>query len=218
MMKPASKMFFLCGYLGGIGAAICFAMVGVVAAVILDEAHGHDEASALIPLVGFGFAVPAYIVAIVVYYMLVYKMWSVIQRGPIRPQTTPGMAVGLCFVPIFNLYWNFVAIHGWTKDYNRYVRRAELRAPQMPEGLALAMCIMPVVACVAGSLAFLVQVILTAIFIPQACDGINAIIAAETYRHYYDDELSDTSEPTQGAPAPPAGGPDDTRFREKPLR
>ncbi len=54
-------------------------------------------------------------------YILTYRFWQIIQDG--FQQTTPGKAVGFLFIPIFNLYWNFVAFFGLSKDMNRYVDR-----------------------------------------------------------------------------------------------
>src|SRR6266852_5492001 len=45
--------------------------------------------------------------AVVLTMSLWYRMWSAIQDGHAR--TTPGKAVGLMFVPLFNVYWMFVA-------------------------------------------------------------------------------------------------------------
>jgi hypothetical protein len=204
-MKPVNKGFFLGGYVGGIVGSVCMFIAAAVAGGILDA----DDDTFI--FLAFGFAVPVFLLSLVVYYMLVYKMWAVIQNGSPRPRTTPGMAVGLSFVPVFSLYWKFVAIHGWAKDYNAYVRARRLMAPQMPEGLALAMCIVPLVGCVVGTAALLVNAILTAVFINQACDGINAIIAAETYRHYDDEQ------PSYVPQSAPPSDLDDTRFSQRPL-
>jgi hypothetical protein len=71
-------------------------------------------------------------------YMLIYKLWSLIPRE--RAQTTPGKAIGFLFIPIFNLYWIFVAFHGLTKALNNEIQSV---APnkQVSEGLSLAFCV-----------------------------------------------------------------------------
>jgi len=43
----------------------------------------------------------------VISYILLYKFWSVVQDG--YAPTTPGNAVGFCFIPFYNLYWIFIA-------------------------------------------------------------------------------------------------------------
>ena len=45
------------------------------------------------------------------------------------------------FIPLFNLYWQFVAVWGLSKDLNRYSREHNIIAPQANESLALAGCI-----------------------------------------------------------------------------
>ena len=59
---------------------------------------------------------------------------SAIQVMVYRPgwcalESTPGQAVGFCFIPCFNLYWQFVAFWGLSKDLNRY---AALRTVSKP--------------------------------------------------------------------------------------
>lgn len=73
---------------------------------------------------------------------LVYlgRLWKALQHG--RARTTPGKAVGLLFVPFFNLYWIFVAIYGLAQDWNRITSRyTDLsRGPKLNEGMFLAYC------------------------------------------------------------------------------
>lgn len=74
--------------------------------------------------------------------VLLYKMWDVIQDG--RTRTTPDKAVGFLFIPFFNFYWVFVAIHGLAVDLNAYVRRHRvgMDTEPAPTGLALTFCIL----------------------------------------------------------------------------
>ncbi len=76
---------------------------------------------------------------LVLYCVLLFKMWNQIQDG--HAQASPGMAVGFLFIPVFNVYWNFVALHGLGQDLNRYLRRHRLPGRRMPVGIALAACI-----------------------------------------------------------------------------
>lgn len=59
--------------------------------------------------------------AAVLQYILIYKLWQVIQDGHAR--TTPGKAIGFLFIPFFNLYWYYVAFHGLARDMNGYIER-----------------------------------------------------------------------------------------------
>gem|GEM_PF-1087327 len=75
-----------------------------------------------------------------------YRIWSILQHG--RPRTTPAKAVGLLCVPLFNLYWNFVAFYGLAQDWNRITtRHADLNsAPKLNEKLFLAFSCCSIVA------------------------------------------------------------------------
>lgn len=88
-------------------------------------------------------AVPPLIAHIVLFFVQLYKMWNLIQDG--RAQTTPGAAVGLWFVPFFNLYWIFVAFYGLANNLNQFMRRHGLRGRPAPAGLALTTCIILVI-------------------------------------------------------------------------
>ena len=56
------------------------------------------------------------IAALVFFYLMLYRFWDLIQDGEAR--TTPGKGVGFCFIPFYNLYWNFIAVWGLAKDMN----------------------------------------------------------------------------------------------------
>jgi len=86
--------------------------------------------------------IPIFIVGIVFMAIFIYRCWTLIQDGPHR--TTPGLAVGLMFIPLFNMYWQFVAFAGLAKDLNAYARERSLSAPRANEGVALAACILSI--------------------------------------------------------------------------
>lgn len=73
--------------------------------------------------------------------MLFYRAWGSLQAGGAR--TTPGKAIGMLFIPFFNLYWMFVVYVGLAKDWNRIrVNHPNLAgAPSLNAGIALTYCI-----------------------------------------------------------------------------
>jgi hypothetical protein len=83
------------------------------------------------------------LVAIVFYLVLLHKSWKQIQDGSVR--TTPGKAVGLLFIPLFNLYWNFVAVDGLARDINRYAAERCLAIQPVSSTLARTYCVLGVV-------------------------------------------------------------------------
>ena len=64
---------------------------------------------------------PVSIAASVLEYILLYKFWKIIQDG--FAKTSPGKAVGYFFIPLFNLYWIFIAIGSLAGELNHYILR-----------------------------------------------------------------------------------------------
>lgn len=79
-------------------------------------------------LVGI-FQLTAYVTRVVMVAMLVYHSWRIIQDG--RAQTTPGKAVGFMFIPLFNLYYAFIAFRGFFVDAERYAQARALGRPKL---------------------------------------------------------------------------------------
>jgi hypothetical protein len=110
---------------------------GIFAAAEEQNSDGMYAVGALLFFVGIGLFAGAIAVAAI----YVYRMWLMIQDGHAR--TTPGKAAGFLFIPLFNLYWVFVAFFGWSQDYNRFMDTHGLaEAPRMPQGLFQALAIL----------------------------------------------------------------------------
>ena len=77
--------------------------------------------------------------------LYLYRAWKALQWGQIR--TSPGKAVGFLFIPVFNLYWIFVAYPGLAKDWNRIMASHPnlAYAPRLNAGLAVTYCILVIV-------------------------------------------------------------------------
>jgi hypothetical protein len=76
----------------------------------------------------------------VLWWILLFKSWAAIQDG--KPSTTPGKAVGFMFIPLFNYYWQFVAILGLARQLNYYCKERSIAAKPVDEQLTLAYCIL----------------------------------------------------------------------------
>jgi len=70
--------------------------------------------------------------------ILLYKLWKVIP--PDIARTTPGMAVGLSFIPFFHLYWLFVAYVGLANDMNKSLQQRGIQR-QSVSTLGQAICV-----------------------------------------------------------------------------
>jgi hypothetical protein len=193
-MNKVSKGFYVGVFLvGALGNWITWAIVSALRLAYPDKEPVRRML--MIPASWLG------LLSAVVFLILIYKMWAAIQGMGAR--TSAGKALGFMFIPLFNLYWAFQAYWGWTKDYNRIAQRDNVELPRMPEGIALAICVLPLVSTcfvVAGiivgglesmkaggfgnigmqasMLVGLVNTILMAVLFSNICDGINALVDA----------------------------------------
>jgi hypothetical protein len=113
---------------------VVYAAVPVALAVAVGDAIPIPGLSVFVQITGV-------IVFIIVTSYFLYSVWELIQDGAVR--TTPGRAVGYRFIPLFSLYWEFVAVYGLAKDLNGYA--AQHNVPERAsEGWALTHCILVV--------------------------------------------------------------------------
>src|SRR5687767_6774080 len=113
-----SKPLYLGVYVLGIPLSAALNSYGIA----LSQTEGS------IPL---RWVIPAYLIMFVVMFLwfhLYYRAWKAIQDGHAR--TTPGKAVGFLLIPLFNLYWMFPALWGFSKDYNAYIERHSINVPR----------------------------------------------------------------------------------------
>lgn len=75
-----------------------------------------------------------------------YLAWKIIQ--PLRltdssevNMPTPGKAVGFLFIPIFHLYWIFVAFVGLANRSRKFYKIHQIKDRPMSSGLAIGLCV-----------------------------------------------------------------------------
>lgn len=89
-----------------------------------------------------GTSLPSYIymivsiVGIVTWSIYHYRLWQLLPDQV--AETTPGKAVGLMFVPGFNLYWVFRSHQGVNRGLNRLIDANRVSGPRASVGLATA--------------------------------------------------------------------------------
>jgi len=112
--------------------------------------------------------------------VLLYKAWAAIQDG--KAHTTPGAAVGFCFVPFFNIYWGFRALWGFAKDYNQFIARHGVHAPELSPGLFATYCILVWLAWIPflGVLVCLANVVILSVIVSRTCDAVNRLPRSRT--------------------------------------
>ncbi|MFC5050901.1 DUF4339 domain-containing protein [Rubritalea spongiae] len=101
-----------------------------------------------------------------------HRGWKILQ--PAKASTTPGMAVGFLFIPLFNLYWTFIAYWKWAQDWNKAKQRYQSLqdAPSVNENMFLGMAICQCASLIL-SIAGLGQIVLYFIGMKSMCDTIN---------------------------------------------
>jgi hypothetical protein len=103
----------------------------------------------------------------IAFWVLIYKAWNAIQDGYAR--TTPGKAVGFLFIPLFNIYWLFIAIGSWGKEFNSFASRHGVGF-RASEGLFVAHCVFSIIPILS-----IISLITGTSVILQFCRGINAV-------------------------------------------
>ncbi|MDO4584459.1 MAG: DUF4339 domain-containing protein [Planctomycetia bacterium] len=82
------------------------------------------------------------VLSVVCHCMLLYNLWKIIP--PSIARTTPGKAVGFLFIPLFNLYWIFIAYYVLSKQLNAVSTQKGLPPMLSPE-FALVTCILSII-------------------------------------------------------------------------
>lgn len=121
--------------------------------------------------------VVAVVVAAIFGLRLWYRAWRSIDDGQAR--TSAGMAVGLMFVPIFNIYWVFVVVPGSAADYNALLERKSLALPRLPRWLFLVFVVLGLVSSLHSIPYFLVgpvAAIMGLVVVVKTCAAVNALV------------------------------------------
>ena len=84
-----------------------------------------------------------YIVTVVFSLMILHRGWASVQDGAAR--TTPGKAVGFLFIPIYFLYWTFVAWPGLMSEFSRLAEARGKGRDSVNGGLAIAYAILRII-------------------------------------------------------------------------
>lgn len=82
-----------------------------------------------------------FIIASILQLVLLYRNWNVIAKAE-GLATEPGQAVGFLFIPVFNLYWQFIAHWKLSEGQEKFLQQAGISSSKTPnQGIALAYCI-----------------------------------------------------------------------------
>ncbi len=100
----------------------------------------------------------------IAFLVLLYRCWAVIQDDNVH--RSAGAAIGFLFVPVFNIYWIFVATAGLTRELHRYACRHRLKAPRPSLLLAITISCYALLSTIpiVGSIAWVFNLILIPLF------------------------------------------------------
>jgi serine/threonine protein kinase len=163
-VHPRSRWFFL----------TAFGLLVLLIVVLLAQPSLSTQTSLLI----------ANIVAQLLFFsltlILFFVMWKAIQDGHAR--TSPAKAAGFTLIPIFNLFWLFRVLWGFSEDYNKFIDRHLIIVKKLNEPLFL-LCSISLVAywicgLFGGATAIVLLLIHACLLFPvvlNVCDGIDAL-------------------------------------------
>ncbi len=182
----AAFMRFAIAYWGYMGVSVVFiGLIVFVAIKMIQESGGSNDPETIAAsmasfyiVLGFGtFFMFAVAITLMVFAMiLLYRYWKVMQ--PYSKRTTPGKAVGFMFIPLFNIYWMFVAYHGLSQDIDRYLaKHPDSNASSPNTSLVLATLIVMLASMIPylggfASLALIVLLFLTKLNLNNSIIGI----------------------------------------------
>ena len=112
------------------------------------------------------------------YLVFIYKAWNRLDRRAGRP--SPGAAVGLHFVPLFNIYWFFRSMYPLGACINEDARWRRANAYPVSEGMAkvAAVCMALSAIPFAGLVATLVLLFLVPTMMASYASALNALAEA----------------------------------------
>ncbi len=111
----AGTSFF---WIGFVGLGIGFILYAICAELLCVPMSSGVES--IVPVFMLGFIIWGNILGCI----LLHHCWALIQDGEAR--TSPGKAVGFCFIPVFNIYWPYVAYVGLSKELNAYCENKQI--------------------------------------------------------------------------------------------
>ncbi len=120
-----------------------FSLWGGIFILIIGLLLSTKRESEAVGIIMVLFGIAAMIYAEIYFLISLYRCWFILQGSTAR--TTPGMAVGFLFIPIFNFYWIFVAIRGLAKDANAFLESKNVHENKISIRLSLATCIVAII-------------------------------------------------------------------------
>ena len=167
-MVRLNKRFYLASFL----------LLGAACLVIMIIGIAVDDEDFFVLMIIPVFAM--YVIGLVFHY----KAWKAIQDG--YATTTPAKSVAYLFIPMFNVYWLFRTLYGFSSDFNDYISRHEIEVKRLPILLYFYQCVLIIMNGIlvrlesewAGVVLFFVMAwiyINALIIVSKTSNGVNAL-------------------------------------------
>lgn len=126
----------------------------------------------------------ALIAAVVFSCLILHRLWDLIPAE--KAKTSPNRAIIFLFVPFFNLYWNFIAVHGLAKSLNGELALKNKLQSKVDERISLAFGVTAIIAFIAsfespfvGAIISIVQGSLLLLTLKQMIDAAKVYLLNE---------------------------------------
>lgn len=140
--QPSSALFHAWLIVSGIAYGIGFILF-IFFIIITTGPYGHNDVEIFLGLACLSLILLD-IPAIILYSIWFFRTWKAVPsefRG-----CSPGRAVGLLFVPIFNFYWIFRAIPGLSRSIDRALTAIDKREHgSIGFGVGVAACVISLI-------------------------------------------------------------------------
>lgn len=123
-MKTISTQKYIGIYIASLVLLIFPPLVMFITLFIAEESYKIKFSDGLY---AFGFTIAGLcvlqylIIQIGIYFWLLVKMWKPLQDG--QTPVSVAKAIGFSLIPIFRLYWLFIAWGSYPKEYNNFIQR-----------------------------------------------------------------------------------------------
>jgi hypothetical protein len=168
-----NKMMYTVGYpvLGFLGLILYF--VGFSQSMSVDPATGmpvNSGPSGLAVLGGLMLFVSA-----IIFFAWIWNLWASLPES--HRKHSPAKATLLLLIPLWNIYWIFEAVWGWTKSYNAFLQEENVNLQQASEGIALSIPILMLTSVIPGLnlLTGPAAVLMTVVLMSSSIDNVNKL-------------------------------------------
>lgn len=114
--------------------------------------------------------------AIVLFFIIVYKAWGLMQKEEVRGH--PDKMVAFCFIPGWNFYWVFPAIRGLAKEINDTLDKENIAAERINLDMVTWMLICLFGASITFGISLIPFIVFWVIYTNKLKNAYNAITVA----------------------------------------